>query len=404
MRNEIKNKKQQLENRIWSAFFRKESCLFYDYLTEGGSGLSHLPEAGEIRGSVPNVCGWGSGMEDCMLSAGMMMDAVCSDQGNSRRCERADSIFDGIERCLVSHGKPGFLARGISPSAPGLCYKNSSRDQYTLAVFGLLAYHDAFSSADPAKADRTGRLLDMIAAYCEHYVTPENGYHLPSFDETPPLVSKVWDSAPHEALRLPMFYAAAAACGHEKWKSNAERYLFEGLRITEAIRDADKLWDISLVQMQISLAALKRSGVFPELEDRFEHLLLRFAATAERNLRICLRDAEDCREWYAFNQDWRKLPVRDIMNAPPEIYGINPVFPAGYRQAGDLLRAFGNYASTILFSSRYRASSETWQRLADILAPIDFNQVNAGGIIPLYHACSILAERIGQSSERKSIA
>jgi len=402
MKNYLKEKKQLLENRIWSAFFRKESGLFYDYLTEGGSGLSHLPQAGEIRNSVPNVCGWGSGMEDCMLSAGMMMDAVCSDMENSRCGEMADSILDGIERCLVSHGKPGFLARGISPSAPGLCYKNSSRDQYTLAVFGLLTYYKAFSGTDPAKAQRAGSLLDVIAAYCEHSVTQKSGYCLPSFDETPPLVSKVWESSPHEALRLPMFYAAAAACGYPKWKSNAEYYLSEGLRITENIQDAEKLWDISLVQMQISLAALKRSGVFPESEERFERLLLRFAAVAEQNLRICL-DVGNCRNWYAFNQDWRKLPARNITDAPPEIYGTNPVFPVEYQQAAGLLRAFGNYASTILFSSRYQASSETWQWLADTLASVDFDRVNAG-MIPLYHAYSILLERINQSSERKYIA
>ena len=403
MKEKINTQKHNLETRIWSAFFRKDTSLFYDYLTESGSGFSHLPNGDEIQRSTPNVCGWGTGMEDCMLNAGMMMDAVCSDRNNPQREMMSDSVLDGIEHCLVSHGKPGFLARGISPFAPGLCYKNSSRDQYTLAVFGLFMYYKTFSSASPEKSERAGRLLDLIAAYCKRYVSAENGYQLPAFDDTPPLVSGIWNSLPHEALRLPMFYAAAA-CFRAEWKNEAEKYLSEGLRITECIQHAEELWDISLVQMQISLATLKRSGIFPELEERFERLLQRFAGVAERNLLICLRDAEKRPNWYVYNQDWRTLPVRNITNLSPEIYGVNPIFPVEYQRVNGLLRAFGNYASTILFSSGYQASRETWLRLTDILQPIDFNRVNTGGIIPLYHACSILKNCFKAFSERREYA
>ena len=161
---------------------------------------------------------------------------------------------------------------------------------------------------------------------------------------------------------------------------------------------------VSLVQMQISLAALKRSGVFPESEKRFDLLLQRFAAVAEQNLQICLRDAEKSPpDWYAFNQDWRELPVRSILNMPPEMYGVNPVFPADFQRCSSCLRAFGNYASTILFSSGYQASAEIWLRLMDVLLPIDFSHVNTGGIIPLYHACSILLDRKMMKSTERNV-
>ncbi|MEI3005224.1 MAG: hypothetical protein V8T87_11475 [Victivallales bacterium] len=40
-------------------------------------------------------------------------------------------------RCGTVHGQDGFIARGISPHDGKSCYSNSSRDQFTLAVYGM---------------------------------------------------------------------------------------------------------------------------------------------------------------------------------------------------------------------------------------------------------------------------
>ena len=59
----------------WDRFYNKDTHQFYDYLTSYNKGdeLAHLPTADEVSRQYPNVYGYGTGMEDCMISAGVMM-------------------------------------------------------------------------------------------------------------------------------------------------------------------------------------------------------------------------------------------------------------------------------------------------------------------------------------------
>jgi hypothetical protein len=43
---------------------------------EDGKELSHLPTAAEVERQYPNVYGYGTGMEDCMISAGVMLSMI----------------------------------------------------------------------------------------------------------------------------------------------------------------------------------------------------------------------------------------------------------------------------------------------------------------------------------------
>ena len=75
----------------WQRFYLPKTQLFYDYLTsyEPGRELAHLPTADEVRRQYPNECGYGTGMEDCMISAGVMLslivDRYAVTQDESRR-------------------------------------------------------------------------------------------------------------------------------------------------------------------------------------------------------------------------------------------------------------------------------------------------------------------------------
>ena len=120
----LPEKMRAAEEIVWSRFYSPQTDQFYDYLTsyEEGKGLAHLPKPDEVARQYPNDCGYGTGMEDCMISAGIMMTAVLSRYKCDHYAEgpaRAEAVFRGIERSIQSVPGEGFVARGFSPFAPG---------------------------------------------------------------------------------------------------------------------------------------------------------------------------------------------------------------------------------------------------------------------------------------------
>jgi len=63
--------------RMQNWLFCKETSLIYDSIGSDKyeKRFEHLPFPEEITASLPNPLGWATGMEDCMLNAGMAIDA-----------------------------------------------------------------------------------------------------------------------------------------------------------------------------------------------------------------------------------------------------------------------------------------------------------------------------------------
>lgn len=206
------NKINALWHHIRNNLFSPETNLIYDCRTspDPAQRFAFLPTPEEIAVDFPNPCGWSTGMEDCMLNAGSVLDTLALERESGETDEVfAGRILDGIFRCTTVHGRPGFVARGLSPYDGRSCYSNSSRDQFSLAVYGVWRYWRAFRNAPAANREQARNILRSIAEFCEARVTPENNYDLGRLDGGRALVSKMWESAAHEALRLPMIYAAA---------------------------------------------------------------------------------------------------------------------------------------------------------------------------------------------------
>ena len=213
--DELTQKLIDAEEILWSRFYSPKTHLFYDYITsyEKGKELSHLPRPDEVARQFPNPCGYGTGMEDCMISAGVMMSAVL----NRYKCDkykegprRAKAIFLGIERSVQSVPGEGFVARGFSPFAPKLFYFNSSRDQVTHAVMAMWEYYRSGLPDKRIKA-RIRRSIRDVADRMRRNVTPENDYDFLQADGSPCTykICKMEHVQPHEAARLAMIYAAA---------------------------------------------------------------------------------------------------------------------------------------------------------------------------------------------------
>ncbi|MBO4641408.1 MAG: hypothetical protein J5661_00910 [Bacteroidaceae bacterium] len=251
----------EAEEILWNRFYSPKTHLFYDYITsyEKGNELAHLPRPDEIAQQYPNPCGYGTGMEDCMISAGVMMTAVL----NRYKCDkykegprRAKAIFEGIERSIQSVPGEGFVARGFSPFAPNLFYFNSSRDQVTHAVMAMWEY---FHSGLPSKRiqKRIRKNIRDVADRMQRNVTPENDYDFLQADGSPCKykICKMENVMPHEAARLATIYAAA-------WDITGETKYYNLWR--EKIRSAaegslhpdSQTATYGLLQMQESLALL----------------------------------------------------------------------------------------------------------------------------------------------------
>ena len=239
---------------VFSRFFCPDTNLFYDFVIDDeNNAWHHLPTPDDINASVPNPCGWGTGMEDSSLNGGSALDALVSAYkliGDEKIKTCADSVFQGLLSCVKDSG---FVARSLSPFDKKSHYIESSRDQYTHLIYGFLRFFDSPGCQKEQKAE-IKRALSKIAEKCLKEVTAENGYHLTRADGSIGIVCKMWDGvAAHEILRLPMFYLAAYhVTDNEKYKKEYLKYVDEAVEGSLYYRP-DAMRCYCSLQMQSSL-------------------------------------------------------------------------------------------------------------------------------------------------------
>ena len=262
----------------WTRFYSPKTHLFYDYLTsyEPGRELAHLPTADEVRRQYPNECGYGTGMEDGMISAGVMLSLIVDRHavtGDESLRERADAVFQGIRLCATAHGVPGFLARAVCDEDLKSIYPNSSRDQYTHAVHGLWLYlHSPLCT--PKRKNEIGEILSAIADRMTRNVTPENDYDSLRADGTRDTrgISRMWNVKGHEAARLPMIYAAAwDATGKQEYYDLCRKYLSPAIEQSFVVEEWQPTY--ALLQMQVSLELLLALEQDPDLKQKMRAIM-----------------------------------------------------------------------------------------------------------------------------------
>lgn len=382
---------QDAWERAWSSLYHPATSLFYDCLTE--NGLQTLPAPEEIARQHPNPCGWGTGMEDSMLSAGAVMDILHLRHaaGDQDAPEQAKAVLNGLILASTCHGKYGFFARSVCPFDGKSCYFNSSRDQFTLAVY---AAWRAFRSFPELRCDARDLLVNT-ARYCEKIITPGSDGNLLRLDGRPGLVSSVWHAAAHEMLRLPMFYAAAwDATGDDHWKDLALQYAHPGADATLKMNEEGLWWwDITVSQMQISLAVLTSIAIGDDaLHQKYRKAMLLTRAHTLELFRKQLKEAE------AFTGDWT-VPAPDWRNCPmqlaqgPDIPGKDGVFegftyanprrPAEFHQVMESTRSLGNLLFALSLDPAAEPEPDMLPRYRKLLDKMDFKNMNVDGILQL---------------------
>ena len=412
MNVDLAAKMEEAWGHIWNRLFCEKTNLFYDYITsyEPGHAFDHLPHPDEIAALFPNPCGWGTGMEDSMLNAGSVMDVLRLRReviGDPEAPGRAGRVLDGMYLASHVHGVDGFVARSVSPRDGRSCYGNSSRDQFTLCVYGAWRFLRAFPDAPPEKLEKARRLLLDVAAYCERVITVGGGSNLLRLDGRPGLVSEMTGPGVgiHEIMRLPMFYAAAWEASREPhWLELCRRYARPGIEVNLKIADDRPWWDVEFCQMQLSLVLLHETEPEPELREKYREAIRRTAELAEKYFHKAYAEAAAfADDWSTPNRIWRQTPMKiraeTLPNPADSALGcggtacLMPGLPGPYRELYRHLRSMGNYLYTILLCEEYTPARETLDGFTRIALKPDYNRHASDGPVNLLHGYWVARRR-----------
>ena len=370
-------------NTAWTKFYSSETHMFYDFICsyEPGKELDHLPTPEEVRQQSPNTCGYGTAMEDCMISAGVMLSAVLDRYAVTKEeslKQKALDIVLGIETCATVHKSPGFIARGVSPKAPGLTYINTSRDQVTHCVHSLWEFWHS-PLADDASKKRVQKILEDVADRMIRNVIPENDYDFLCSDGSRCSrgICRMYKVDGHESARLPMFYAAAwDVSGKEVYYKQYRKYMEEAIR--DSFNPPKWTATYALLQMQLSLDLLYRVEKDAAMKTRIGEAMTlvskKIASRADAGLAAMKRY-----DMTTVAPDWRKAG------------GLN----GEYRKIWYSIRESGEAALTQLYTPNIAFSLDQKEKLAEAILIPDFDHISTCGIYDIIGAWWH-AKRLGQ--------
>ncbi|MFI4877020.1 MAG: hypothetical protein ACIALR_16830, partial [Blastopirellula sp. JB062] len=339
-----------------------------------GRELDHLPTVDEIQREFPNDCGYDTGMEDGMISAGVMMSLIVDKYavtGDEKLRRRAEDAFAGIKLCTTAHGAPGFVARAVSADDLKSVYPCSSRDQYTHAVHGMWLFARS-PLCSPEMRKEVGQVLSAVADRMTATVTKANNYDTLRVDGVRGTRgnSRMWNVKGHEAARLPMIYAAAwDVTGNREYYDLYQKYLRPAIEQSRTIEDHTPTY--SFLQVQASLELLYAVEQDPNLKRQLKEISADIAARAANRARGAHQRAPAL-DLTMLCTDWRT--------------GEGLSSEGRYRPVWYCIRESGEGALAQLSSPHEKLPAEQQRYLADSILRLDSEKVSSCGIFYLQAA------------------
>ena len=313
-------------NFVFNKLYYPKTHMIYDFLYKESieESVDFYPNAEEIKKSIPNPCGWGTGMEDSTLNLCTMLEAIENRYlatKDDKLKKYFDMMLDGLIITGTVAGSEGFIARCVSPCDGKSIYMDTSRDQYTHWVFAghiILSSNLATEEQKKCVAD----ILVNIAKKMEREVTKENGGYALRLDggrgRVCQMISAETSLGPHEILRLPMFYAAAyEASGDEHWLNKYLEYREELLFETEKSFTVDWILNLEktygyvfgVYQAQYSFRLLYDV----ETDEKYRKRYLKLMQISVEGSKEFLKTAHSNIGIYNFEQPyyrpWREIPT-----------------------------------------------------------------------------------------------
>lgn len=372
---EVQAKAQQAWQASWQRFYDDRTHLFFDQACspDPQERQAALPSPEEIGRQFPNQNGWGTGMEDCAISAGVMMSMICDrfevTRDPSLR-EAARKVFAGMVLLGTLSPSKGFVIRGVCPADQRSHYIETSRDQYTWYAYGFWRYYHSPLSSSRERATMR-KIISAICARMERNVVAKNDYHIGKEDGSfNGLVDKMWKVQAHEAARLPMLYAIGAdLTGKRHWRQLARQF---GPEAAAQSRGNSTKIVYALLQEQVSLDALYQLEDSPELKQQWLALLQLVSSRAAVFLARC-RDYSP-REEGKIPPNWRTWKVQKTMG-----YRV-PTPPAFLVKEDKTVREPAEAALTLLLCPGATLSEEQLTLLRQTVAQVDYQKTVMYGL------------------------
>ncbi|MBE6930828.1 MAG: hypothetical protein E7463_11150 [Ruminococcaceae bacterium] len=360
-----------------------ETHLIYDHHM---NDWHDLPTPEEIAATLPNPCGYGTGMEDSMINGGSMIDAMIERAGETGDPEDIAFLHELVDGMLLTAeaGRDGYLPRSRTPWDGVSHYPDSSRDQYTLFLYAMHRF-SASGMADERERMRIRRAVTAIAQRARRNVTTAHDWDLLREDGRHTLVTQMWGDTlgNHEVPRLPMLYLLA-------WQlSGEEEYLtlYRSLReeVYARLLPMTDYWHIYCVQqMQVSMqvmANLDPDEAWPE----------RWRGVMREAGDWCVGRIGKVRETLGRKGDYRgSYPSFRELPAIPWTRPVDSELPASSpdRPGVDVYFDYWD-AAHILFCAAIGGSERTdeaFSLAADIFSSIDYDRHVTGDPVQLMQA------------------
>ncbi len=317
MEQQLYDKAEDAWNIAWTRYFRSETNLFYDYISSKDPAHSqdHLPKVEEVQQQFPNTCGWGTGMEDSAISAGVWMATICDRfdaTGDEQMKACADQVWTGMALLMKVSKSSGFVPRSVCLADGESHYINSSRDQYTHFCHGLWRFYHSPLADEGQRRAAMRQIITDICARMERNVVPENDYSFCREDGTPGTVDKMWEVWHHECARLPMIYAIGwGLTGDGHWRELYLRYAWDAVR--NSVPPPPGLPAYALQQAVFSfepLVAIEREDA--ELHAAWLEAMRLYADAMQAYTPQCLDYRPVDRQ--GLEMDWRKHETQEMEN------------------------------------------------------------------------------------------
>lgn len=379
---------------VWEKLFDERTGMFYNHLVGDGpdAATKYLPDPEIIRLLIPNPAGYGTGMEDCMLNAGIMMDAVISRYeatGDESMRSFAAKVYRGMELgATVSHQK-GFLPRGVSPADCRSHYIDTSRDQYTNWFYGAWRFY--FSSlSNNAQKESIRRCLTAMAEKFEAEVIPENNWNFLREDGRIGVVGQMWGNIhPHEYLRLPMLYLLTwKTTGDPHWQEQYMRYRDEAVEKTLSYVPCSGPTYAAL-QLQFSMRMVYELEDTPAVRETLLHFMNALAEPYETE---AIRQATELMT--PAGKDWLQIQYREWKGSKfryAGCYGGLGYFvpePSDFREAQSYypLRAVGEGLTIAALCPSWNVRESSLHTLCNMAAFVPFDRHRTCAPIALLEA------------------
>jgi|GEM_PF-649375 len=399
----LRAKMEEAYRQLREALFCEETGLIYDSVSshDPARRFDHLPAVEEIRASVPNPHGYATGMEDCMLNGGFAIAACILRAGlepehAGESADFARRLLAGMLRCAEVPGHEGYVVRGISPRDGRSVYMESSRDQLTLFVYGVWRYfRSPFSTGEEKR--RIRETIRRVAGFAESRMRDSFGYNLGRLDGFPAAHLKLRECGPHEAMRLPMLFAAAHdMTGDEVFGHLYQKYYPHGMeRSLRFPERREPWWHIELSQMQISLSLCLAVDRAADHRADIQRLQGMVAAVAERQAQ-----AYDFPRLEGYSGTWqplahcwrnaRRFTVQLFDEGRTALHG-GKLYLKGeespeYREAFDRIRAAGNMAVAVMLAGDRPPAPDFATRFAKSACTPDYRRHTSAALVNILYA------------------